>query len=354
MPFLNEVVSQNKDQLEASKIAASKSITRFLFDPDKVSAVLKSRIVGQASMQQAIADQLHLIKSEIANPIGPLSVCLLVGPTGVGKTETVRILAEALLGSADQLCRIDMNTLSQAHYSSAITGAPPGYVGSKENHSLLQADKIEGSYSRPGIVLFDEIEKASQEVLRSLLNIMDSGVLHLPSGTKEISFRNTMVFMTSNVGAKEFAYHQQKRMTRWGARFARKWSKKRASTLLKKALEGKFDPEFLNRIDQTICFERIPAEQVLALVHIEMKKLNNRLGKHKTSLRLHASAEQFLVASYQNQYGARDLIRNLRTQIEPALARVLNASRQANPHYIAKYADGKIHIHACENDATAQ
>jgi ATP-dependent Clp protease ATP-binding subunit ClpA len=128
-----------------------------------------------------------------------------MGPTGVGKTETVRILAEAILGSADQLCRIDMNTLSQAHYSSAITGAPPGYVGSKENHSLLQAEKIEGSYSRPGIVLFDEIEKASQEVLRSLLNIMDSGVLHLPSGTKEISFRNTMVFMTSNVGAKEFA-----------------------------------------------------------------------------------------------------------------------------------------------------
>ena len=84
-----------------------------------------------------------------------------MGPTGVGKTETVRILAEALLGSADELCRIDMNTLSQAHYSSAITGAPPGYVGSKENYSLLQAEEIEGSYSRPGIVLFDEIEKAS-------------------------------------------------------------------------------------------------------------------------------------------------------------------------------------------------
>ena len=122
---------------------------------------------------------------------------------------------------------------------------------------------------------------------------MDSGVLHLPSGTKEISFRNTMVFMTSNVGAREFTYYQQKRMTRWGARFARKWSKKRDPALLKKALEARFDPEFLNRIDQTICFERIPAEQVLALVHIEMQKLNNRLRKHKTSLRLHTSANNF-------------------------------------------------------------
>jgi ATP-dependent Clp protease ATP-binding subunit ClpA len=344
MPFINEVVSQNKDQLEASKIAATKSITRFLFDPDHVSAVLRSRIVGQAAMQQAIADQLHLIKSEIANPIGPLSVCLLMGPTGVGKTETVRILAEAILGSADQLCRIDMNTLSQAHYSSAITGAPPGYVGSKENHSLLQAEKIEGSYSRPGIVLFDEIEKASQEVLRSLLNIMDSGVLHLPSGTKEISFRNTMVFMTSNVGAKEFAYHQQKRMTRWGARFARKWSKRKSAHFAKKALEGKFDPEFLNRIDQTICFERIPTEQVLALVHIEMQKLNNRLRKHKTTLRLHASAEQFLVSSYQNQYGARDIIRNLRTHVEPAMARVLNETVKPEQNYLAKFIHGKIEI----------
>ena len=124
--------------------------------------------------------------------------------------------------------------------------------------------------------------------------------------------------------------------------------------MLKKALEGRFDPEFLNRIDQTICFERIPAEQVFALVHIEMQKLNNRLRKRKTSLRLHASAEQFLVASYQNQFGARDIIRNLRTHIEPALARVLNASSQANQYYVAKYADGKINIHACENDATAQ
>ena len=121
--------------------------------------------------------------------------------------------------------------------------------------------------------------------------------------------------------------------------------KKRASTLLKKALEDRFDPEFLNRIDQTICFERIHAEQVLALVHIEMQKLNNRLRKHKTSLRLHASAEQFLVASYQNQFGARDIIRNLRTHVEPAMARVLNETDEPEQNYSAKCIHGKIEIH---------
>ena len=259
----------------------------------------------------------------------------------MGKTETVRILAETILGSADKLCRIDMNTLSQAHYTAAITGAPPGYVGSKENQSLLQAEKIEGTYSRPGIVLFDEIEKASQDVLRSLLNIMDSGILYLPSGTKEISFRNTMVFMTSNVGAKEFVHYQQKSTTRWAARLAPEWSK-RASALLKKALESRFDPEFLNRIDQTICFEKIPSKYVLELIQIEMKKLNARLRKHATSLRLSKSAEQFLVASYQTQYGARDLIRNMRTQIEPALARTLNATSHPSKSYIAHYAHEKF------------
>ena len=346
MPFINDVLNHNKEQQVLSKNKSSKAVTRFLFDPDQVTAELRSRIVGQKAMLATISDQLHLIKSDIANPMRPLFVSLFLGPTGVGKTETVRILAESILGSPDQLCRIDMNTLSQAHYSAAITGAPPGYVGSKENHSLLNAEKIEGSYSRPGIVLFDEIEKASKEVLRSLLNILDSGVLPLPAGTKEINFRNALIFMTCNVGAKELARHQKKITTRWSVPIARKWSKKRERTLLEQALEHTFDPEFINRIDQSIYFERLHKEQIHELVQIEIKKLNHRLRKHQTSLHLSASAKQFLVEKYQEHYGARHLIRTLRTHIEPPLARVLNAASKPSLQYVAKYENQEIQISA--------
>lgn len=348
MPFINEVVNRNREQLIEPAIKSSNSVTRFSFDPEQVSVELKSRIIGQDAMQNAIADQLHLIKSDIANPMRPLGVCLFLGPTGVGKTETARILAKLILGDPDQLCRIDMNTLSQAHYSAAITGAPPGYVGSKEHHSLLNPDKIEGTYSRPGIVLFDEIEKANQEVLRSLLNILDSGVLSLPTGTKEISFRNALILMTSNLGAKELARHQNKMTSRWREKISKNWSKKTSSNVLQEALAQRFDLEFINRIDQTIYFDRLRVDQVQELIQIEMKKINHRLRKHSTSLVLEETAEQFLIESYQANFGARDLIRHMRTHIEPALARVLNTTPQTNRQYFAEYVNGAIRVFVCE------
>src|SRR5690606_32324507 len=124
---------------------------------------------------------------------------LLLGPTGVGKTEVVRLIAEAIHGQPDAFCRIDMNTLAQEHYAAALTGAPPGYVGSKEGTTLFDAEAIAGTFSRPGIVLFDELEKASTEVLRSLLNVLDSGRLTLSGGGRTLDFRNCLIFMTSNV-----------------------------------------------------------------------------------------------------------------------------------------------------------
>lgn len=155
--------------------------SRFLFDPDSVIKKLRRRIVGQDHVLTDIFSTLKVLKADIADSQRPLYVGLFVGATGVGKTELVRVLAEAIHGQADAFCRIDMNTLAQDHYAAAITGAPPGYVGSKEGNSLIDVEKVQGSYSRPGIVLLDEIEKAGTEVIRALLNVIETGQLRLTS-----------------------------------------------------------------------------------------------------------------------------------------------------------------------------
>ena len=133
---------------------------RFHFELQKVMQYLHDRIIGQEAALNEIEKMLHVVKADFSAPDRPLSVTLMLGPTGVGKTETVRLIAEAIYGRPDAFCRIDMNTLAQEHYAAAITGAPPGYVGSKEGHSLFDETAIAGSHTRPGIVLFDELEKA--------------------------------------------------------------------------------------------------------------------------------------------------------------------------------------------------
>src|SRR5690606_18162368 len=230
MPFINDMLADiNTKEATApsvqsplAAVTAASPASRFLFDPDTVMARLKSRIVGQDSALDSIESILRILKADIGDPRRPLAVTLLMGPTGVGKTEVVRVLAEAIHGQSDAFCRIDMNTLAQDHYAAAITGAPPGYVGSKEGNSLFDLEKAQGSYSRPGIVLFDEIEKAGTEVLRALLNVIDTGQLRLTSGTKTIDFRNSLIFMTSNLGAREIQRYEQS-FTRGWRRFLPKF-----------------------------------------------------------------------------------------------------------------------------------
>ena len=129
---------------------------RFHFEPRDVMQRLKQRIIGQEAALDEIEKMLHVVKADFSSPERPLCVTLMLGPTGVGKTETVRLISEVIYGRPDAFCRIDMNTLAQEHYAAAITGAPPGYVGSKEGHSLFDETAIAGSHTCPGIVLFDE------------------------------------------------------------------------------------------------------------------------------------------------------------------------------------------------------
>ena len=149
MPFINDVIASNAKVIDEDKAkSATGRVSRFRFDPEQAIEVLKSRIIGPADMHGSIADMLHVVKADFGSGDRPLAVFLFVGSTGVGKTETVRVLAEVILGAADQMCRIDMNTLAQEHYTAALTGAPPGYVGSKENHSLFDLADSSGQRNR--------------------------------------------------------------------------------------------------------------------------------------------------------------------------------------------------------------
>lgn len=213
-----------------------------------------------------------------------------------------------------------MNTLAQEHYAAAITGAPPGYVGSKEGHSLFDEAAIAGSHTRPGIVLFDELEKASTDVIRGLMNVLDSGKLTLTSGTKTIDFTNCMIFMTSNVGAQAAQQYLDK--LNFLPKKMQDLCLKRVptKTIIEKVMQRKFDPEFLNRIDRTLHYQAVQDDALPRLVEIELEKLNQRLSHQKRSVILTDSAKAHFYKDHDIRFGARHLARKIRTELEPILA----------------------------------
>lgn len=319
MPFVNELIEHNRTQIAQDSDRAGQGpmpASRFLFDVETVMTLLRSRIVGQDAVLGEIEAMLRVIKAGIGDPERPLTVNLFLGPTGVGKTEIVRLLAQAIHGKPDAFCRIDMNTLAQEHYAAALTGAPPGYVGSKEGTTLFDAEAIAGSFSRPGIVLFDELEKASREVVRSLLNVLDSGRLTLAAGNRTLDFRNALVFMTSNVGARQAA-----RWERWPIPpIGRAVLQSRS---FGQALHRHFDPEFLNRIDRTLQFESIQGDRLIAVLDVELGKLAQRLDRQGVRLQVDEAVKRAICHAHDSCFGARDLSRRLRTRLEPALAQAL-------------------------------
>lgn len=322
MPFINGHIEHNSEQLERRKYETQAArASRFKFDPEQIMSALHERIVGQVSVLDAMRDMLYTLKADFGDKHRPLSVMLFMGPTGVGKTETVRVLAESILGNSDKLCRIDMNTLAQEHYSAAITGSPPGYVGSKEGQTLFDVEKIKGTFSEPGIVLFDEIEKADQSVVRTLMNILDAGKLTLTSGMSEIDFSNSIIFMTSNLGAKEQSKVLKDYSIGW--RSMLKLKPPPLNVIQDKSLSDHFDPEFINRIDRVIAFESLDEGQLRSLIELEIKKLNRRLRARNASVSLDIDACKYLSSAYDSRYGARDIARRLRLELEPKLAKAM-------------------------------
>jgi ATP-dependent Clp protease ATP-binding subunit ClpA len=365
MPFLNDMLdSVERKNIDNQAMANENQgpqpqgesgpqvgiTTRYCFDIDEVMRTVRHEVRGQSQALDAIESMLKVVRADIADPRRPPFTALFLGPTGVGKTETVRALARGLHGDADAYCRVDMNTLSQEHYAAALTGAPPGYVGAKEGNTILDQEVIEGTLSKPGIVLFDEIEKASPQVAQALLNVFDNGQLTVASGERTYSFRNTLVFMTSNLGAREIQDHETPSGLRAIWRGSIKARNQKLNAVLRKKLNNHFSPEFINRIDNITVFNWIEKELVRELITLEIERLNRRLIKHDCRLELTEDVASHLAnKGFDRQYGARALRRTIRSEVEVPFAEHLLTEYAPEPDswksvtiFLMKYKNKKV------------
>ena len=315
--------------------------------PAQLAENLRAAVIGQDGAVDAVVRALTIAAAGIGDPHRPIASLLFVGPTGVGKTELARRVAAEVTGNPDKLCRIDMNSLAQEHYSASITGAPPGYAGSKEQFTLFQRDLVEGNLSRPGIVLFDEVEKAHATVLRSLLQILDSGTLRLAAGTSQISFRNAIVLLTSNLGSAELADRLRGPANR-AARFRKLMSPMAAENpeaVVLAAVEKFFDPELFNRFDEVVMFRPLRREDARAIVDREMAGLRDRLAADGISWTPDQSVREHLVdIGFDEVYGARNLQRAIRTRLHAPIADVIVAADpgQTSLSVTTAVSDGRI------------
>jgi ATP-dependent Clp protease ATP-binding subunit ClpC len=276
-----------------------------------LEAVLHERVVGQDRAVQAVAEAIRRARAGIKDPKRPVGSFLFLGPTGVGKTELARTLAEYLFGEEDALIRIDMSEYQEKHTVSRLVGAPPGYVGYEEAGQLTEAIR-----RRPySVVLFDEIEKAHPDVFNILLQVLDDGRLTDAQG-RTVNFENTVVIMTSNVGSQHLVSEKQFGFTaKNGVDFRE--TERRAID----ALERTFRPEFLNRIDEIIVFQPLLKEDVLEIVDIMLRRLNKHLESQKVSVEVTGEAKEFLAEEgYDPKFGARPLARAIRRYVENPLS----------------------------------
>ena len=277
----------------------------------KLDEILHKRVVGQDEAVQLVADAVLRARSGIRDPKKPIGSFIFLGPTGVGKTELARTLAEALFDSEDNMIRIDMSEYMEKHSVSRLVGAPPGYVGYDEGGQLTEAVR-----RRPySVILFDEIEKAHPDVFNILLQVLDDGRITDSHG-RLIDFKNTVIIMTSNIGS-EFLLNG---ITSDGA-ISLSTREEVMSTL-----RSSFRPEFLNRVDDIVFFKPLTPDEVQGIVKILLGRLSERLAERQIELNFDDSAIKFIAeAGYDSVYGARPLKRYITHNVETKLARALIA-----------------------------
>ena len=264
---------------------------------------LSRRVIGQTEAISAVSNAVRRARSGLQDPNRPIGSFIFMGPTGVGKTELAKALAEFIFDSEQAIVRVDMSEYMEKHAVSRLIGAPPGYVGYDEGGFLTEAVR-----RRPyAVVLFDEIEKAHPEVFNVLLQILDDGRMTDGHG-RTVDFKNTLIIMTSNVGSRHIQELAQENRTEMEARVTA-------------ALRASFKPEFLNRIDETIIFHNLTPEQLTKIVGIQMGRLETRLAEQSIELILGDQALIFLAEKgYDPVYGARPLKRVIQKYIENPLS----------------------------------
>ena len=273
--------------------------------PDK----LHERVIGQDEAVQAVADAVLRTRAGLSDPSRPQGSFIFLGPTGVGKTELCKALAEALFDSEENIVRLDMSEYMEKHSVARLIGAPPGYVGYDEGGQLTEAVRRK-PYS---VILFDEIEKAHPDVFNTLLQLLDDGRLTDSQG-RTVDFRNTIVIMTSNIGS----YKMLDGINPDGS-FASD-----VYTEVMGELRQHFKPEFLNRVDETVLFKPLLPEQIGQIIDLQLRRLQKRLEERKITLELTEAAHEFIGdAAYDPHYGARPLKRYLQSHVETPLAKFI-------------------------------
>ncbi len=268
----------------------------------KMEERLRSRVVGQDEALVLVANAVRRSRAGLSDPNRPIGSFIFLGPTGVGKTETARTLAEFLFDDDQAIVRIDMSEYQEKHTVARLIGAPPGYVGYEEGGQLTEAVR-----RRPySIILFDEIEKAHPEIFNVLLQLLDDGRLTDGQG-RTVDFRNCVVIMTSNLGSH------------WIQQYSDDYGRMKA--LVMESVKEQFKPEFLNRVDEIVIYHSLPLEQITRIVDIQLGGLRKRLAGRRLELNVGDSAREFIAREgYDPAYGARPLKRTIQRCIQDPLS----------------------------------
>lgn len=311
----------------------------------KLEEILHSRVIGQEEAVKAVAKAVRRARAGLKDPKRPIGSFVFLGPTGVGKTELGRALAEAMFGDEDAMIRIDMSEYMEKHSTSRLVGSPPGYVGYDEGGQLTEKVRRK-PYS---VILLDEIEKAHPDVFNILLQVLEDGRLTDSRG-RTVDFRNTILILTSNVGAEALKYNKYVGFTIQDGKQDYKNMKDKVMEELKKA----FRPEFLNRLDEIIVFHSLEKEHLKQIVTLMSEQLTERLKEQEMDLELtEAAKEKITEEGFDPEYGARPLRRALQKFVEDRLSEeLLKGNISKGQHIVIDVKDNEFTVKTKETSGS--
>lgn len=361
-------LSQNRGTVTAEDIAnvvagwTGIPVTRLTEDEStrllRLEKTLQQRVVGQDEAVAAVARAIRRGRVGLKDPKRPIGSFLFLGPTGVGKTELCKALAEAMFGDENAMIRIDMSEYMERHTVSRLVGSPPGYVGHEEGGQLTEKVRRK-PYS---VVLFDEIEKAHEDVWNILLQILEDGIVTDSQG-RRVDFRNTVIVMTSNVGAKNITAAENTRLGFDGSEKSAEKDEAARFARIREAvmaeLKRTFKPEFLNRIDETIVFRQLTEEDIVKIAHRMLTITGKRMAQQGITLTADEDAVAMLAKNgFDAEYGARPLRRSIQNTVEDAVAeQMLEGKLKSGDTAKVTLSDGKVVVEkvpAAEAESSAE
>ena len=304
-----------------------------------LEGALHNRVIGQNKAVEAVAKAIKRGRAGLKDPKRPIGSFLFLGPTGVGKTELSKALAEAMFGSESSLIRVDMSEYMEKHAVSKFIGAPPGYVGFEDGGQLTEKIR-KAPYS---VILFDEIEKAHPDVFNIMLQILDDGILTDAQG-RRVDFKNTVIIMTSNLGASEILGTSSSKLG-----FATADKENESDTICEKVMaevRRAFKPEFLNRIDDIIVFDRLEKNEIKEIANLMLTSLKKRLGDNEITVDFtDAAVDKIADEGFDKVYGARPLRRAIQSKIEDMLSeKIIDGEILSGDKVTVDVADGEFTV----------